>query len=138
LPWTNLHFNAVMDDENCHYVGVCTRIEIFKIAYDKIQFRTQKQFNTLWNHPALQYLRETVNSANALNPICKYCKNYSRETLRNTDAQKYASVRDQAVKDFFAEFRKRYACPEIEGIELLKENPNSDEKFLEKLIVLEI
>ncbi len=137
LPWTNLYFNPVLSDKNCHYVGVCNRIEIFKITYDKVDFSTQKNFALLWNHPVLQYLRKTVNSKDTINPICKNCKNYGRKTLRNTDAQKYASVRDQAVKDFFAEFYKQYKYSQIDGIEILEENPYSDEKFQEKLAELE-
>jgi MoaA/NifB/PqqE/SkfB family radical SAM enzyme len=133
LPWTNIHFNPVLSDRDCHYVGVCNRIELFKVAYDKIQFRTQEQFDHLWNHPALQYLRKTANSKEAINPICKCCKNYDTATLRNIDAPKYAALRDQAVKDFFVEFRKQCHYSEINGLEVLKENPYSDKKFQEKL-----
>ncbi len=136
-PWTDLHFNPVLDDKNCHYVGVCNRIELFKVAYDKVRLRTQQQFDTLWNHPVLQYLRKTVNSRNAINPICRYCKNRDKGTLRNIDAQKYAAVRDQAVEDFFVEFHGQYHYSKIDGIEVLKENPQSDEKFREKLAKLE-
>jgi MoaA/NifB/PqqE/SkfB family radical SAM enzyme len=137
LPWVHLHFKPVLDDKNCHYVGVCNRIELFKVAYDKVQFAKQRQFDVLWNHPVLQYLRKTVNSKSQINPICKYCKNRDRETLRNVDAVKYAMTRDQATKEFFAEFRSQYGYSEVEGIEVLTENPNSDEKFLEKLAELE-
>jgi len=136
-PWTNLYFNPVLDDKDCHYVGVCSRIEIFKVAYNKADFRTQKNFVLLWNHPVLQYLRKTVNSKDTINPICKNCKSIGREALRNTDAQKYAMVRDQAVRDFFAEFRRQYRYSQIDGIEVLSENPHSDEKFQEKLAELE-
>lgn len=138
LPWTDIHFNPVLDDKNCHYAGVCNRIELFKVAYDRIQFRTQKQFDRLWNHPVLQYLRKTVNSKDTINPICKYCKNYSVATLRNVDAQQYAAVRDKAVKEFFAEFRKQCQYSEVDGLEILEDNPYSDEKLQEKLAKLEV
>ncbi len=137
FPWVHLHFKPVLDDKNCHYVGVCNRIEIFKIFYDRIQFRTQKQFDLLWQHPVLQYLRETVNSEHDINPICKYCKNEDRWTLRNIDANRYAEVRDNAIKDFFSGFRERHGFTEVEGIELLSENPHSDDKFRDKLKELE-
>lgn len=137
LPWTNLNFKPVVGEKNCHYVSVCNRINLFKIAYDKIQLKTQKQFDVLWNHPALQYLRKTVNSKEMINPICKYCKNYDTATIRNTDAQQYAEIRDKAMRDFFAEFREQCSFEEIDGLEVLTENPDPDEKFQKKLKELE-
>ncbi|MBN1457798.1 MAG: radical SAM protein [Sedimentisphaerales bacterium] len=131
-PWTCLHFKPVLNERNCHYVGVCNRTELFKISYDKLKLGTQQQFELLWNHPLLQYLRETVNSKDSINPVCKYCKNYSREIIRNTDAQMYADVRDRAIKDFFGYFHKNYPFVEVDGIEVLKEHPHSDEIFQEK------
>jgi len=131
-PWACLHFKPVLDEKNCHYVGVCNRMELFKISYDQLELKTQEQFGLLWNHPLLQYLRETVNSEDSINPICKYCKNYSRELIRNTDAQKYAEVRDQAIKSFFSDFHKNRRSPEIDGITVLGEHPYSDEIFQKK------
>lgn len=136
LPWTNLYFNLVLSDKNCHYVGVCNRIEIFKVAYYKADFRTQKNFNFLWNHPVLQYLRETVNSKDEINPFCKFCKNFDIAILRNTDAQQYAEVRDEAMRAFLAEARKRYYFEEMDGLEVLTENPDLDERFQKKLTEL--
>ncbi|MCK4784261.1 MAG: radical SAM protein [Desulfobacteraceae bacterium] len=137
LPWTDLNFKPVVGEKNCHYVSVCNRINLFKIAYDKIQLKTQKQLDVLWNHPALQYLRKTVNSKEMINPMCKYCKNYDTATIRNIDAQKYAEIRDKAIRDFFAEFREQYSFEEIDGLEVLTENPDPDEKFKKKLKELE-
>lgn len=137
-PWTNLHFNPVLDKKECHYVGVCNRIELFELHYDQTHLDTQKQFDKLWNHPILQYLRKTVNAADNINPICKYCKNHNRETIRNVDAQQYAKIRDKAVKDFFDEFRKRYSFADLESIRVLSENPHSDLLFQDKLKVLEM
>jgi len=131
-PWMGLHFNPVLDANNCHLVGVCNRIELFKLYYDKINLNSQEQFRKLWNHPLLQYMRETVNSDNT-NPICRYCKNPARSSIRNIDAQKYAGIRDTAIKNFFNKFRKSYDFEEIEGIEVLNENPNPDEKFQDQL-----
>ncbi len=137
MPWTSLYFNPVMSDKNCHYIGACSRIELFKVTYDKADFRTQKNFNCLWNHPVLQYLRKTVNSKDEINPICKYCKNFDRTILRNTDAKQYAEVRDKAMGDFLAEVRKGYDFEEIDGLEVLTGNPDLDERFREKLAELE-
>ncbi len=137
LPWTDLNFKPVVAEKNCHYVSVCNRINLFKIAYDKIQLKTQKQLDVLWNHPVLQYLRKTANSKEMINPICKYCKNYDTATIRNTDAQQYAEIRDKAVRDFFAEFREQYSYEEIDGLEVLTENPDLDERFQQKLKELE-
>jgi len=136
FPWTYLHFKPVLDDKDCHYVGVCNRIELFKVSYKKVGFKTDEQFRLLWNHPVLQYLRQTVNSKDDINPICKYCKNRARETIRNTDSQLYAEVRDNAAEDFFSEFRRRFVCPEIEGIDVLSKNPSSDDKFRRKIAEL--
>lgn len=128
-PWLSLHFNPVLDDENCHYVGVCNRIELFKINY-RVADISRDNFNKLWNHPVLQYMRETVNSEN-INPICKFCKNYSRATLRNVKEDKYADTRDRAVKNFFEEFSLKYSDEAVDGIELLNENPHLDKKYID-------
>ena len=132
LPWIHLHFKPVPDCENSHYVGVCNRTEIFKINYRKIQLGTKKDFDILWNHPVLQHLRRTVNHSKNMNPLCKYCKNYDREMIRNTDADMYAEVRDRAQRAFLTGFHRDIPFPEIEGIEVLKENPHLDDRFREK------
>jgi MoaA/NifB/PqqE/SkfB family radical SAM enzyme len=137
LPWTNLYFDPVLDDKNCHYAGVCTRIELFKIDYSKADFSTQDNFNLLWNHPVLQYLRSTVNSEKNINPVCKYCKNHTKEVLRNVDQNLYSRIRDNAVEEFFRQFRKNYSYKETQGIEVLWDNPYSDQKFREKLSKLQ-
>jgi len=135
LPWTRLQFDPVLDEENAHYVSVCNRINLFKIRYRKCVLASQEHFDKLWNHPVLQYLRATVNGAGA-NPVCRYCKNYDRPILRNVDADRYAEVRDQAVIEFFDEFRKQYRYDEITGLEVLKENPYPDKFFLDRMNAL--
>lgn len=136
LPWTNIHFNPVLSDANCHYVGVCNRIELFKINYEVFNLNSNKQFGKIWNHPLLQFLRYTINS-DKINPICKYCKNYNLGSIRSLNASKYAEVRDNAVKDFFNEFERHYAYDDIEGLEVLNENPHADYRFKDKLETLE-
>lgn len=127
-PWLTLHFNPVLDAENSHYVGVCNRIELFKINYRQAGL-DKKNFQKLWNHPVLRHLRDTVNDPDRINPICKFCKNRSTATLRNVDEERYAGIRDNAVKSFFNEFRAKYDFDLLESVEVLEENPNADTKF---------
>jgi MoaA/NifB/PqqE/SkfB family radical SAM enzyme len=131
-PWKSIHFNPVLSNKDSHYIGVCNRIELFRIDYSKLDLSNQKDFEKIWNHPILQYMRKTVNSED-INPICKYCKNYDRETIRNTDSNKYAEVRDNAVEEFLLYCHNNLISEDIDGLEVLKENPSSDRKFFEKL-----
>ena len=131
-PWTNLQFNPVLDDKSCFYVGVCNRIILFKLNYEKVSLLTAKDSRKLWNHPVLQYMRETVNAEN-INPICKYCKNYDREMLRNLDEIRYGKIRDDTVKEFFLVFREKYEYSNIDGLEVLTDNPLDNEKNKEVL-----
>lgn len=133
--WNNLHFNPVLSQKNCHYIGVCNRIEIFKIDYEIFDLSSQENFDKVWNHPVLQYMRRTVNSED-INPICKYCKNFDLAILRNTDSDMYGKVRDEAVKEFLQHCKNSLEFEDIEGLELLSENPSSDRKFQKKLEVL--
>jgi MoaA/NifB/PqqE/SkfB family radical SAM enzyme len=129
-PWTSIHFNPVLDEANCHYIGICNRIELFKINYRKFKLNSQENFDKIWNHPVIQYLRATVNSDN-LNPICYFCKNKNRERVRNIDEDQYAEIRDNAVVEFFEKFNEKYEIDAIEGVELLVENPHSDKIYKE-------
>ena len=131
-PWVSFQMDPALDEGNCHYASVCNRITLFKIRYQKANLSTAAEFEKLWNHPVLQYLRETVN-ADTPNPICKYCKNCDRELLRNVDSSQYAAVRDEAVADFFKECRKRGPYSELPGVEVLDCNPDSDARFRDKL-----
>ena len=131
-PWVSFQLDPALDEGSCHYGSVCNRITLFKIRYQEARFKTAADFKKLWNHPVLQYMRETVNAGNP-NPICKYCKNCDRELLRNVDSGQYAAIRDQAVEDFFRECRKRGPYPEIPGVGVLDSNPDSDARFKDKL-----
>jgi molybdenum cofactor biosynthesis enzyme MoaA len=132
FPWLNLFFDPVLDEKDSFYVSVCNRIVLCKINYRKLKLSKRADFMTLWNHPVFQYLRSTVNKE-PLNPICKYCKNCDREKMRNTDANEYAKIRDNAVKSFFAEYRRNHSPAPVDGLEILDDNPFSDEKYLDKL-----
>jgi len=136
-PWLSLQMDPVLDEGDCHYASVCNRITLFKVRYQEAKFRTSAEFKKLWNHPVLRYLRETVNT-DTPNPMCKYCKNCDRELLRNVDSTQYASIRDQAVIDFFRECQKRGPYPEIPGVEVLDSNPFSEARFQDKLAESEL
>lgn len=131
-PWVSFQMDPVLDEGDCHYASVCNRITLFKIHYKEARLRTPDEFHTLWNHPVLRYLRETVN-ASTPNPICKYCRNRKRERLRNVDSDRYAAVRDQAVEAFFKECRQRGPYPDLPGVVVLDANPDSDARFKDKL-----
>jgi MoaA/NifB/PqqE/SkfB family radical SAM enzyme len=132
-PWKNINFNPVLDSKDSHYISICNRISLFKIDYKTLNLSQKDNFKQIWNHPVLQYMRQSVNEQEDINPICKYCKNYDREVLRNTDASNYAQVRDNAVKDFLDYCHENLIFDHIEGLEVLSDNPLSDEKFKEKL-----
>jgi molybdenum cofactor biosynthesis enzyme MoaA len=137
LPWSTLHFNPVLDRANSHFVGVCNRAELFKIDYAKLNLSTPAQADQIWNHSLLQHLRKTVNKGcDSINPLCKFCKNNQREALRNVDAALYAEKRDRAVEAFFAGYQAVYNPAPIDGLEILTENPHSEQKFQEKLTEL--
>jgi len=130
-PWINLFFEPVLDEMNSFHISVCNRIVLFRMDYKKTDLTSDDVFRKLWNHPLLQYLRQSVNSAQS-NPICRYCKNCLREKLRNQDIPKYAEIRDTAVAKFFNDFRTQYRFEPIEGLAVLDDNPSSDARYVIK------
>lgn len=134
LPWTDLHFNPVLDRANSHYVGVCNRAELFKIDYNLLNLSTPEKADKLWNHSVLKHLRETVNKGcDSMNPLCRFCKNNNRADLRNVNSDLYAQKRDEAVEAFFTEYHAKYTPEEIAGLEILEKNPYEDKGFKDKL-----
>lgn len=126
-PWKSMHFNPVLDAADCHYVGVCNRIELFKIDYSKINIGDDIVFSKIWNSSVLKYLRRTVNAGEATNSICRFCKNPNRAYWRNVDPDKYAAMRDDAVKKFFEEVRAVMGeVASVDGMVVLNCNPNAD------------
>jgi MoaA/NifB/PqqE/SkfB family radical SAM enzyme len=120
MPWSTVRFDGCIEYENSHYVSVCSRIYLFRIDYTEFDFN---EFNKLWNHPYIQYMRKTVNS----NPICRFCKNPETPGLRNVDNEEYRKQRDEAIESFFkqAADHATTTIPEIKGIYILRENPYS-------------
>lgn len=128
-PWTAIKFKGSVEYENCEYICICNRILLFRIDYKRFYENKENSFlKDIWNHPVLQFFRETVNSKES-NPICKFCRDPDTPKIRCLDNVEYSHRRDKAIRDFFVEFRKRYDFDEIEGLTVLNENPYKyDEK----------
>ncbi len=138
-PWTDLHFDPCLDSPRTFFVGQCNRIQLFRLNIDELPLDNKKNVRLLWNHPVLQYLRKTVNTASC-NSLCRYCKNRCRESVRNIDESTYSRLRDDAIRRFFVEFRAHATYEEIPGLRVLEDNPDSDERYMrasaEKLIAV--
>jgi molybdenum cofactor biosynthesis enzyme MoaA len=117
-PWLDLHFHPVFNERHCHHVGVCDRIELFKISYDTADLNSRESFSGLWNHPLLQYLRGTVNGKD-INPLCKLCKNNNVTALRNLRLDDYQAETNKATSAFFQRFHASASYDPIPGIEVL-------------------
>lgn len=138
MPWSELHFNPVLDRANAHFVGVCNRAELFKVDYTQLNLSDSKNATNVWNHSLLQHLRKTVNqSCDTMNPLCRFCKNNQREVLRNVDAEAYAARRDQAVRAFFEDYFAHHTPDPVQGLDVLTDNPHSESRFQVKLSELE-
>lgn len=119
-PWTTIKFKGCVEYPDCHYITVCNRIMLFRMNYN--EFNIKNDFDLIWNHPVLQYMRETIKSGD-LNPICAFCKNPSTPIIRSMDNEKYRELRDDAVRKFFQEVKREYDLPEIHGLYPLDRNP---------------
>ncbi len=127
-PWTTIKFKGCVEYENCEYVCVCNRILLLRINYKRFYENKENSFlKNVWNHEVLQFFRETVNSKES-NPICEFCRDPNTSRIRCLDNVEYSHRRDQAIKDFFDEFRKRYDFDEVEGLTVLSENPYKYDK----------
>ncbi|MBI2934925.1 MAG: hypothetical protein HYY29_05075, partial [Chloroflexi bacterium] len=122
-PWTAIRIKGCVEYENCHYLGVCNRILLLRMDYRKFYRNKANSFSRhVWNHPVLQFLRETANSRES-NPVCRFCKHPDTRRVRCLDNVEYSYRRDRAVQDFFAEFRGKRRFHEVEGLTVLAENP---------------
>jgi len=120
-PWHNIQFPPCLEYENKHLVGVCNRINLLRINFEK--WGKSYQFIDIWHHPTLQYLRITVNTSEK-NPVCRFCKSADTSQIRCLDPEEYSRRRDKAIRDFFKEMNAYFTdLPQIEGIELLDSNP---------------
>ena len=122
MPWTSIKFEGCVEYPDSHYITVCNRIILFRINYKEYDIRVDDGFDFIWNHPLLQYMRETANSEE-LNPICAFCRNRATPILRCVDNERYRELRDRAMSEFYCEAKKRYDLPEKNGLYLLEKNP---------------
>lgn len=73
-------------------------------------------------------------------PPGKIMQRYLRgdnEVLRNVDQDIYGRICNNAIEGFSHQFRKNYSYKETQGIEVLRDNPHSGQKFREKLSKLQ-
>lgn len=128
VPWTTIKFKGCVEYENCEYISVCNRVLLFRIDYKRFYENKETTFlKDIWNSEVLQFLRETVNSKES-NPICRFCRDPNTPKIRCLDYVGYSRRRDQAIKDFFSEFRNRYEAKEVEGLTLLDRHPYEYDK----------
>ena len=124
-PWEQIRVKEAMGSKDCHYVGVCNRIQLFKINYREYCRGAESiDFEFIWNHPVLQHLRSTVNTKE-LNPLCRFCKNPARDHVRCVDNEEYRRIRDNAIRDFFREAAEHCSWVERPGLEVLTHNPTA-------------
>lgn len=122
-PWTAIQFKGCVEYENCEYLGVCNRISLLRMDYEKFYENKENSFlKHIWNHPVLRFFRETVNSGES-NPICRFCRDLETPKIRCLDNVEYSRRRDKAIRDFFTRFRGRYDYQEVKGLTVLTENP---------------
>ncbi len=123
-PWRLVQFKGALDYPDSHYVSVCNRLEPLLINYKEFFSDPDNGFNDIWNHRVIQFLRETVNSPRP-NLICRLCRSREYRIVRCLDNEKYRQLRDQAVQDFFVQFKKRYGSAHnaIRGLRLYEETP---------------
>lgn len=78
-PWHTCYL-TVDEDGNRQMIFCCSSF-YYNIRYDKTQL-DEHNFRRIWNHPAAQYFRQTVNCKGA-NPICDYCNGVDRFNPEN-------------------------------------------------------
>jgi MoaA/NifB/PqqE/SkfB family radical SAM enzyme len=122
-PWTTVKFKGCVECGDTEYIGVCNRIMLLKLNYEQFFSGEESDFHRdVWNHPVMQYLRETVNTEEK-NPICRFCRDPDTPRIRCVDNKKYSLLRDRAIRDFFTEFGKKHDHNRIAGLTLLEDNP---------------
>lgn len=119
-PFITLKFKGCSEHSNSQYITVCNRIVLLWMNYKEYDF--QNSHRDIWNHPAMLYMRSTVNKP-PYNPICKFCRNKMTPIIRCLDNALYRKFRDRAVKEFFKEVMGRYQIPKVKGVRMLEDNP---------------
>jgi MoaA/NifB/PqqE/SkfB family radical SAM enzyme len=115
MPYQNLNFFGSFIKKNTFDICVCTRF--FPLQLDWKEFGNQN-FDLIWNHPVLQYLRKTLGK----NPICSFCQSKETPILRNADNKKYIQLRDEAIRNFLKEAAQNSDIQPIKGLTVLEKN----------------
>ena len=124
-PWTSLQMRSSYSHNDSLYLGCCNTFNAFLFNYkEHINHYGKLEFQKIWNHPVLQYLRKTVNTHGKVsrNPLCTYCKSQQRDYLKNTDNKKNYEIKLSKISDFFNEFsayNKNADLPSIQGLQIL-------------------
>ena len=118
-PWRCLKIKGCVEENGAVYFGICNRMILYKMQVEEF-YKNGGKFDDIWNHPVLQYLRQTVGQ----NPMCQFCQDPNTSILRCVNNETYALNRDRAVENFFencARYSKEY--PQLKGLEILQKNP---------------
>lgn len=122
LPWTGLQMRSCYSHNDSYYLGCCNVFNLFILNYQKhIEKYGKIEFDKIWQHPVLKYLRETVNAPGGKNnPLCAYCQSSQRAHLKATDNKENYRIKLEMIDKFFQEFSKQYKEVEpVEGLEIL-------------------
>ncbi|NMB47898.1 radical SAM protein [Candidatus Kuenenbacteria bacterium] len=122
LPWTGLQMRASYSHDDSYYLGCCNVFNSFLFNYKKhIDKYGRVDFEKIWHHPVLQYLRQTVNAdGGRRNPLCAYCKSSQRAHLKATNNKENYRIKLEMIDKFFQEFSKQYQEVEpVDGLEIL-------------------
>ncbi len=118
-PWAHFKMKGCVEEKDSVYLSVCNRGLLFKLKPQEF-YAKGGTFNDVWNHELAQYMRKTVGQ----NPLCKFCLSPNTKEMRCLDNVKYSQMRDTAVKELFAAFRRDNPnVKEVPGLEVLDKNP---------------
>ncbi len=78
-PWKTCYLTV--DEEGQRQMIFCCSGFYYAVTYDKSDLG-EEEFKRVWNHPAAQYFRRTVNKK-GVNPICSYCQSVDRFDPQN-------------------------------------------------------
>ncbi|OGH94956.1 MAG: hypothetical protein A2538_04685 [Candidatus Magasanikbacteria bacterium RIFOXYD2_FULL_41_14] len=122
-PWKGFQMRSSFSHKDCYYMGVCNVFNSFLFNYkEHLEKYGKLDFQKIWQHPVLQYLRQTSNSAGPkpVNPLCAYCKSSKRKYLKNTDNAANYKAKLEAIDGFFKGFKKEYPnFEEVGGVQML-------------------
>ena len=122
-PWTGFQLRSCFSHKDSYYLGCCNVFNAFILNYQEHIYKYGKiEFDKIWNHPVLQYLRSTVNSVNGRerNALCKYCQSKERDYFKKADRLKNYEYKLRAIDEFFDGYRQQFPHEEeISGLQIL-------------------